>query len=63
MEQVTKIEFDGIQVRLLNAAGQTIAHSFAVSGNPFLQSPSFSNLKNTGPLPEGSYTILQSNIG
>lgn len=62
MGSVTQIEFDGLEVRLLDDKGQALMQAPAVSGRPLLQDPGFSSLKDMGPLPEGRYRILKQHI-
>jgi hypothetical protein len=54
--QITKIIFDGLEVKVHFNDGP-VASFVAVSGNPLYQNPSFQNIQDTGPLPEGKYHI------
>lgn len=62
MADITRIEFDGVEVRLIDSNGVVVDRTYAVSGIPYLQNPNLSGITDTGPLPEGSYNISHSNI-
>lgn len=62
LADVTRIVFDGVLLTLYDSYGNFVAHSFALSGNPGFQAPSLQNARNTGPIPEGRYTVRAQDI-
>jgi Protein of unknown function (DUF2778) len=62
MAEIVRGTFDGISVSFYDANNNVVAHTMAVSGKAGNQSPSLQEVRNTGPLPEGTYTINVADI-
>lgn len=62
MTKVTKIEFDGIQLSLIDQDGTLVKRVYAVSGAKYLQHHGYSDIRGYGPIPEGEYFIRHSAI-
>lgn len=55
-----ELHFDGKKLTWKDDKGAVLAEYEAMSGHPDYQDPKYQNLKDKGPLPEGEYTVAQS---